>query len=136
MAGPDDRPRSESAPQADVDPRIYVVVGKDKFPRPALETFFVRTTDGPATQSDRGCACDAVVRTYCSCNKVCTCVPVRVGGSTSGAVTGTSATKTGTTTGAQTRSTPAPRRCSDCSCAGHTSGGGSTVVGCSCAPVH
>ena len=96
----------------DEDPKIFVVVDGRKFPRPGLETYFADTRYG----SEKEGGGDSVVGTYCSCNKVCTCVPVcaRVGHARCGCVGYTS-----------------------CGCVGHTSsGGGGGGGGCRCAPVH
>ena len=103
---PNDRLSNEMGALSNEDPRIYVVVGGKKFPRPALETFFVDVPPGAKDGHRDGCSCHPVAATYCSCNKVCTCVPAcSCVGHTS------------------------------CSCDSHSSSGG-TVVGCRCAPVH
>jgi len=104
---PDDRPKASPTP-ADADPRVFVVVDGRRLPRPGLETFFAR---GVEKTQERAvgvvCTCDAVRYSYCSCNKVCRCVPA------CGCVAHVS-----------------------CGCDSHYSGGGGRVVGCRCAPVH
>ena len=76
---PDDRRLPEPA-DGDQVPLLFAVVDGKKFPRPALTTYFVdpATSDsrrGQAGPQSTGCACDPVGGTYCSCNKVCRCVP-------------------------------------------------------------
>ena len=111
---PNDRLKSSLPPtdNQEADPKIYLVVDNRKMPRPGLETFFAEAR-GKAENSRPGCTCDPVGATFCSCNKVCTCVPVCscVGNKVCGCV-------------------PA------CGCVGHTSSGGSYGGGCRCAPVH
>ena len=143
---PDDRPK-KVPPGRDNDPKIFIVIDDRKFPRPGLETFFAE----PHSRSDRvsGCSCHPVVSTYCSCNKVCTCVPV------------SSVTKDDSrrkVTSSRNRCSCVPvstskRRCScvgytrrrsscscvrytrsSCSCVGYTRRSGG--YGCRCAPVH
>jgi hypothetical protein len=67
---PNDRPDSQAVPPTEVDPKIYVMVNGEKFPRPALATMFVDSTVTPdsETKVTGGCTCNPVV--YCSCNKV------------------------------------------------------------------
>jgi hypothetical protein len=75
---PNDRPAAGGTPISDDDPRLIVIVGSDKFPRPGLETFFAesskRTERETEVEIETWCSCDAVIRTYCACNKVCRCV--------------------------------------------------------------
>lgn len=114
MGKPDDRPKKI---ENDKDPKIYIIVGKNKFPRPGLETFFAEPTAQQKT-SKLGCSCDKVIGTYCSCNKVCTCVPV----SSCSCV----AHKTCSCVGYKVRTR------SKCSCVGYYR----RTTGCRCAPVH
>lgn len=74
---PNDRPKPTTAApkEKDVDPRIFVVVDGQKFPRPSLETFFAQAP-ADATPDASGCACHPVLLPVCTCNKVCSCVPV------------------------------------------------------------
>lgn len=109
---PRDRPSPEENENIPPRPEIFVIVGKEKFPRPALETFFAAA--GPSATTNNaskrpGCSCDLVGGTFCECNKVstCGCVPV----CTCQAV-------------------------SSCSCVGHVYRGGGGGYGCRCAPVH
>ena len=102
---PNDRPQVPEQP-APEDPKLYVVINGQKFLRPGLETFFAQP--GKEKTEKPGCSCDPVVGAYCSCNKVCRCVPA------CGCVAHTS-----------------------CSCVGHRSGrSGGGGGGCRCAPVH
>lgn len=75
---PNDRPAAGGTPISDDDPRLIVIVGSDKFPRPGLETYFAESSARSEREVDveieTWCSCDAVIRTYCSCNKVCRCV--------------------------------------------------------------
>lgn len=120
MTPPDDRPGAGVGnPPAGAAPAIYVIVDGKKFLRPGLETMFAR----PAAKGEKGrpprtssqvpdgCSCNPVGGSYCSCNKVCTCVPACgcAGHRTCGCVSHRS-----------------------CTCAGRSSGG----YGCRCAPVH
>lgn len=85
---PNDRPQELSIETDETDPKIFVVVGDEKFPRPGLETFFAKTSTGPSDLQSSGegtpsprqvaCSCEPVATTYCACNKVsqCSCVPV------------------------------------------------------------
>ena len=97
---------------AETEPKIYMVVDHRKMPRPGLETYFAQVP-GDSDASRPKCSCDSVGAVFCSCNKVCTCVPVCgcVGHKVCGCA-------------------PA------CSCVGHTRSGGSYGGGCRCAPVH
>lgn len=109
---PDDRPKQAAAPQGDAgEPKIFVVVNGQKFPKPGLETFFAQSGVG----KDPDCGCNPVTGVYCSCHKVCTCHPQ------CGCVGHKSCSCVGH---------------HSCSCVGHYSGGGGTVTGCRCAPVH
>lgn len=106
---PDDRVKVGTV-DADLEPRVFVVVDGKKLPRPALQTYFAeaKVGSGGGTTSSAGCSCQPVAGVFCSCNKVCTCVPA------CGCVGH-----------------------SRCSCVGHSSGGGySGGGGCRCAPVH
>lgn len=111
---PDDRIKAPPVDDA-LAPRIFVVVDGKKLPRPALQTFFAeaqtpkRHTTSAVAET---CACQPVTGVYCSCNKVCTCVPACscVGHSRCSCV-GYSSSSSGR---------------------GYSGGGG----GCRCAPVH
>ncbi|WP_020587922.1 hypothetical protein [Desulfobacter curvatus] len=111
---PDDRIQKTlpEIDQEDLEPQIYIIVNNKKLPRPGLETFFSKAetnTDSARPKS----TCAPVGGSYCSCNKVCTCVPVCgcVGNKVCSCV-------------------PV------CGCVGHTSSGGGGYGGCRCAPVH
>ena len=106
---------SEGNLPPDDDPRVFVVVGAERFPKPALQTFLAGA--GATGKSSSTCTCNPVAGIICACNKVCTCVPA--------------AAKS-----ADQTSEPRPSGgCTpNCSCVGHTSGSGYSV--CSCAPVH
>ena len=106
--GPVDRLQPDSIVPSDDEPRLYVVVNGDKFPRPGLDTFFAEAAPKGRKTVVTGCSCDPVVATYCSCNKVAVCRCVSV------------------------CSCAGHRRCS---CDSHTSSG-TRVTGCRCAPVH
>jgi hypothetical protein len=101
---PNDRAKSGSPGEA--DPRIFVVVNGQRFPRPSLETFFAEVVPSEAPERQGGCTCYPVVGIVCTCKRICTCVGhcSCVGHSS-------------------------------CSCVGHSSGGGGGG-GCRCAPVH
>ena len=119
---PDDRTPPKPA-DAGEPPRLYVVVKGVKFPRPGLETYFAQSGGGPEpARRDPVCSCNPVVGVYCSCNKVCTCVPVCgcAGHRSCGCVGHTSCGCVGHT----------------CSCVGHSSGRSYGGGGCRCAPVH
>lgn len=135
-----DPPNDRQAPSGGGDaPRLYLVVKGVKFPRPGLETYFAQSGTGPPpTRADPHCSCDQVAGVYCSCNKVCRCVPACscvgyvncgcvghvgcgcVGHASCPCVSHTSCGCVGHT---------------GCGCVGHRSGG-SRVTGCRCAPVH
>lgn len=109
---PRDRPDPGEGTNDPPRPEIYVIVGKNQFPRPALETFFADAGQLGATNDvskRQGCSCDLVGGIFCECNKVstCGCVPV----CTCQAV-------------------------STCSCVGHINRSGGGGYGCRCAPVH
>jgi hypothetical protein len=71
---PNDRIPTEAPDGDDPEPRVYLVVGGEKFGRPGLETFYAPAPGGSnSLASTSSCSCDAVAGTYCSCNKVCTC---------------------------------------------------------------
>ncbi len=110
---PKDRPEQKDPETAVEPPRIFLIVGEKKFPRPGLETCFAEAS-GEGAEDD-----DSVPEVYCSCNKVrrCSCVPVCTCQAVCGCV--------GNCSCVSHRS---------CSCVGHSSGGG--VAGCRCAPVH
>ncbi len=74
---PNDRPK-EKARGGGADPRLYVVVDGEKFPRPGLETVFVDAKPGQKGEAlvTAGCACKPVAIPVCACLKVCQCVPV------------------------------------------------------------
>jgi len=116
MSGPNDKPQEKNVFE---DPKLYVVVGEEKFPKSGLETAFVDFPDDSNTspggntsskneQTNNNFSALTVGGVVCTCNKVrvsrktlppeCSCV-----GHT------------------------APR----CSCVGHT-----VRQGCQCAPVH
>ena len=111
---PDDRVKPIPGKE-ELEPRLFLVVKDTRFPRPGLDTWFASIDEKASTRgSDKGtdpkaCSCDSVGGSYCSCNKVCDCVPA------CGCVGHSS-----------------------CSCVGHTSSGGSSYGGggCRCAPVH
>jgi hypothetical protein len=75
---PNDRPREKALRAGAADPRLYVVVDGEKFPRPGLETVFVDARPGQADAAlvTAGCACKPVAIPVCACLKVCQCVPV------------------------------------------------------------
>lgn len=122
MEKPNDKPKKVESNTVD-EPKLFMVVGKSKFPRPALETFFADVPPAKSskegkcpshlnglerTSSDR-CACFQVAASICQCNKVrvCECV----GYSSCSCVSNRS-----------------------CSCVSNRSSRG--VRGCRCAPVH
>jgi len=128
---PNDRPKAASSEGGQADPKIYIIVDGKKFLRPGLETYFARPGGNiPSDGSDKAknqvadrspCSCDQVVGgAYCSCNKVCRCVPACscVGHKSCSCVGHKSCSCVGHTS---------------CSCVGHSSG---RVTGCRCAPVH
>ena len=103
---PDDKPKQTD--EAYEEPKLFVVIGNEKLPRPGLETAFVDYVDPtaagqPANDKDGSQTVGGVV---CSCNKVrvvsCGCVSYKP--------------------------------CSHCSHSSRSSGGGRS--GCRCAPVH
>lgn len=73
---PNDRPIVGAQPIGDSDPRLVIIAGSEKFPRPGLETFFAQGTPRSESRPEAQtlCGCDPVVRTFCACNKVCRCV--------------------------------------------------------------
>jgi len=73
---PNDRPKTKIDKKDESEPKIYIIVDGQKFPRPGLETFFAEPEEGQTERDRQGCSCHPVVGAYCSCNKVCTCVPV------------------------------------------------------------
>jgi hypothetical protein len=107
MLKPNDRPAVTKHTTA--NPRIFLVVRGEAFPRPGLESYFVdhgsTTTENAGSRRSTGvyCSCDKVSK--CSCVPACTCEGVCscVGHSV-------------------------------CSCNSHSSSGGG--YGCRCAPVH
>ena len=108
MNKPDDRIKKVSLnDDADLDPKIYLVVNNQKFQRTGLDTYYAKPESTPGAASvSSPCSCNPVVGTYCSCNMVCTCNPqCSCEGYTS------------------------------CSCEGYSSGGGGGSY-CSCVPVH
>ena len=60
------------------EPKLYLVVNDEKFPRPGLESSFVDYSEINEKTQDKltGCLCDPVTTSICSCNKVkvCNCV--------------------------------------------------------------
>lgn len=109
---PNDKPKK--AKEVYEDPQLFIVIGKEVFPRPGLETAFVDYSgiNPETTEQMRGCLCDPVGTTICTCNKVriCNCV-------------GYVAPKKSTTKQSTTRSSSSSSGCT------HGSG-------CQCAPVH
>ena len=102
---PNDKPQQTN--DAYEDPKLFIVIGNEKLPRPGLETAFVDLTDD-AGQTNRFADSDTskwVGGAVCTCNKVrvvsCGCVRYKA--------------------------------CSHCS---HTSSSGGSRSGCRCAPVH
>lgn len=71
---PNDRPKKKK--NIELVPEIFVIIGKEKFPKPGLETYFSDTPTKREKKSSQ-CTCNTVMETFCSCNKVCTCAPVR-----------------------------------------------------------
>ncbi len=121
---PNDRPNPKRD-KAELEPRIFAIVGGEQFSRPGLETFFAQTQPPGQGQPKPGagqqtCSCHPVTGTYCSCNKVsvCQCVPVCTCQAVCGCV------------GHVTCSCVGHTSCS-CNSRGHSYGGG-----CRCAPVH
>ena len=118
MSTPNDKPQEKDVFE---DPKLYVVVGKDKFPKLGLETAFVDFPDG-SIQSGNNQTSDNDSKTVggivCSCNKV------RVGRKTSAPECSCVGYSSCSCVGH-----------SSCSCVGHSSGGYSGG-GCRCAPVH
>lgn len=137
---PDDRPAPPSIETSD-DPRLFVLVNGEKFPRPGLETYFADS--GAVTET---CSCHPVVAAYCSCNKVrtCSCVPVCTCEAVCSCVAHKQTVCTCDSVRKQTCTCNPVRRSvctcesvrSRCSCDNHSSGGGRVVTGCRCAPVH
>ncbi len=72
---PNDRPKAKAPRAPTADPRLYVVIDGEKFPRPGLETVFVDSPSGETLVAS-GCACKPVAIPICACLKVCQCVPV------------------------------------------------------------
>jgi hypothetical protein len=105
---PDDRLKPKDGLEI-MRPEIYTIIDGKKFPRPGLETVFAEPED---YQPPKNKTTEVVGGSYCSCNKVCSCVPVRAQRPQCGCVGH-----------------------SGCSCVGHSQGGG-VVTGCRCAPVH
>ncbi|RJQ56590.1 MAG: hypothetical protein C4521_00195 [Actinobacteria bacterium] len=110
---PDDRPKAQDE-SGGANPEIYVIVDGKKFPKPGLETLFADVDEAGSRNKGE----DYVVGVYCSCNKVCTCIP--------------QAAPRGCSCVSQTRCSCVGQ--ARCSCDSHR-GGGSTT-GCRCAPVH
>ncbi len=79
--GPNDRvptaAPSGGAPAGDVpDPKVFFVVDGKQFGRPSLETYYAKTEGRRDGAPVSACSCNTVAGSYCSCNKVCSCVPV------------------------------------------------------------
>jgi hypothetical protein len=73
---PHDRPTAtRPAGGAADDPRVYVVIDGQRFPKPGLETVFV-DTPADAQVLASGCACKPVAIPICACIKVSLSVPV------------------------------------------------------------
>ena len=82
---PNDRLDKVAPPGDEPEPKVYLVVGGEKFVRPSLETYYARAADGTnaaascstvdsiQTRTSSVCSCNTVAGTYCKCNKVCTC---------------------------------------------------------------
>jgi hypothetical protein len=70
---PNDRLRAPEAVPDELTPRIYLLVGGQKFTRPSLETYFAEP--GGKGAADSACANHMVGAVVCTCNKVCTCNP-------------------------------------------------------------
>ncbi len=81
---PNHRLETVSAPEGE-DPRIVTVVGKERFPRPGLETFLAQPS-GDRHEDPSRCSCHAVGCYVCTCNKVrvCSCDGYSSSGSRSG----------------------------------------------------
>lgn len=60
------------------EPKLFIVVDDEKFPRPGLETSFIDYSEINENSTDlSGCLCYPVSTNICGCNKVkpvCNCV--------------------------------------------------------------
>jgi hypothetical protein len=116
------------------EPRIYAIAGGERFPRPALETFFAQDRSSVNAGARPGCGCDPVAKVYCSCNKVhrCECVAH----TTCPCVAHPACGCVGHTACPCVAHSACGCVGHTCGCVGHYSGGGGVIVGCRCAPVH
>lgn len=73
---PDDKPKKSE--ETFEDPQLFIIIGEESFPKPALETAFVDYSgiDVETKEKLTGCLCNPVMKTVCICNKVrvCSCV--------------------------------------------------------------
>jgi hypothetical protein len=68
MDSPDDKPKQVDAFE---DPKLYVVIGEDKFPKYGLETAFADFSDGYAGETNADNNDSTMIGgVVCSCNKV------------------------------------------------------------------